>query len=470
MAKLDNMKLRPSDVKGAMRGMFAANKPAFIWGPPGIGKSAIMLELANETPSAIYSDDETGAPLMGVAFVDVRLSQMDPTDIRGMPYKVEEEGVTTGVAWSPPLIFPLDIDKVFNRFIEAIPTRLSFKSVNPTGTNGIHYCRKPSITATAINPDLKAVITAQTPENVTVKLVDKDGVLHAGKVNIHVEGEVEAILAFEEMNSAPPSVLAACYQVIHDRRIGDFELGRLVRQVAMGNREDDRGVSFKMPTPLMNRFGHLEMAENFRDWQTWAVRANVSPDVVGFLSAFENKMFDFNPGSGARGFPTPRSWKNTSDRLKSDAPTTDTQLMATIYGFVGDAAGAEFFEFRKIAQSLPTPHDVLSGRVTKLGGESKNRTALSFALTTSLLYVLKKADAELVSQGIEAESKDKKRNEWYSMADFYIQFALDNFKPDVNVMGIRSALQTHGLPINGMRCKNWTQFVRTYKDVMMDGG
>lgn len=465
MANLEVMKLRPSDIKGAMRGLTAANKPTFIWGPPGIGKSAIMLELANETPS-IYGG-------VGVAFIDVRLSQMDPTDIRGMPYKVEEEGVTTGVDWSPPLIFPIDIDKFFNRFIEAIETRLDFKTINPVGTNGVHYCQKPTYTVRAMNPELTAEIVSQKESSVTVRLVDKDGVLHAGKVNVHVEGQVEGLLAFEEMNSAPPSVLAACYQVIHDRRIGGFMLGEHVRQVAMGNRDDDRGVAFKMPTPLLNRFDHLEQQENFRDWQTWAVSADVTPDVVGFLSAFENRMFDFNPGSGARGFATPRSWKNMSDLLTSEAkqavPMTDTQLMASIYGFVGDAAGAEFFEFRKIAANLPSPTDVLTGRVTTLNKDSKNRTALSFALTTSLLYVLKKLDKELVAAGIEASSKDKKREAWYEMADYYIQFALDNFKPDVNVMGIRTALQTHGLPITAMRCKKWSAFVKAYKDVMMDG-
>ncbi len=466
MAKaLETMKLRPTDIKGTMTAMFIAMKPAFIWGPPGIGKSAIMLEVANETISR--------SGKRGIAFVDVRLSQMDPTDIRGMPYKVEEEGVTTGVAWSPPLIFPLDIDKTFNRFIEAIETTLSFKSVNPVGTNNIHYCQEPRITVRAINPELTALIVDQTPETVTVKLVDDKGVMHSGKVNVHVEGEVEAILAFEEMNSAPPSVLAACYQVIHDRRIGEFLLGDGVRIVAMGNREDDRGVAFKMPTPLLNRFGHLEQTEHFLDWQTWAVRAGVSPDVVGFLSAFPNKMFEFNPGSGARGFPTPRSWKNTSDLLLSiasgKASMTDTQLMAAVYGFIGDGTGAEFHEFRKIAESLPSPEDVLTGRVTKLGGAEKNRTALSFALTTSLLYVLKKANSELEAAGVSPESKDKKREAWYEMADYYIKFSIENFKPDVNVMGIRSALQTHGLPINGMRCKQWSTFVRTYKDVMMDG-
>jgi MoxR-like ATPase len=38
------------------------------------------------------------------------------------------------------------------------------------------------------------------------------------------KGLAEAILAFEEMNSAPPSVLAACYQIILDRRVGNYVL------------------------------------------------------------------------------------------------------------------------------------------------------------------------------------------------------------------------------------------------------
>ncbi|MEH2320851.1 AAA family ATPase [Nostoc sp.] len=53
-----------------------------IWGPPGIGKSSIVGQIAQE-----YDMD----------FVDVRLSQLAPTDLRGLP--IAEDGISK---WYPP--------------------------------------------------------------------------------------------------------------------------------------------------------------------------------------------------------------------------------------------------------------------------------------------------------------------------------------------------------------------------------
>ena len=44
--------------------------PIMLWGPPGIGKSSIIREVCNRT---------------GVSFLDIRLSQREPVDLRGLP-------------------------------------------------------------------------------------------------------------------------------------------------------------------------------------------------------------------------------------------------------------------------------------------------------------------------------------------------------------------------------------------------
>jgi hypothetical protein len=59
-----------------------------IWGPPGIGKSSIVSQIAAEH---------------GQDFVDVRLSQLAPTDLRGLP--VPENGISR---WFPPEFLPRD--------------------------------------------------------------------------------------------------------------------------------------------------------------------------------------------------------------------------------------------------------------------------------------------------------------------------------------------------------------------------
>ncbi len=57
-----------------------------IWGPPGVGKSSLVAQVAEEQE---------------LELVDVRLSQLAPTDLRGLP--VAEQGVST---WYPPEFLP----------------------------------------------------------------------------------------------------------------------------------------------------------------------------------------------------------------------------------------------------------------------------------------------------------------------------------------------------------------------------
>ena len=73
------------------------------------------------------------------------------------------------------------------------------------------------------------------------------------------------VLFLDEMNSAPPAVQAAAYQLILNRRVGQYSLPDNVIIVAAGNRETDRGVTFRMPAPLSNRFIHLEMKVDWDD-------------------------------------------------------------------------------------------------------------------------------------------------------------------------------------------------------------
>src|SRR5690349_8039975 len=57
-----------------------------IWGPPGIGKSSIVAQTAQA---------------YNMEMIDLRLSQLAPTDLRGLP--VAEHGISR---WYPPEFLP----------------------------------------------------------------------------------------------------------------------------------------------------------------------------------------------------------------------------------------------------------------------------------------------------------------------------------------------------------------------------
>lgn len=60
--------------------------PVMIWGPPGVGKSQIVAEVARGH---------------SVPLIDIRLSQMEPSDLRGIPFRVDGT-----VEWAVPAMLP----------------------------------------------------------------------------------------------------------------------------------------------------------------------------------------------------------------------------------------------------------------------------------------------------------------------------------------------------------------------------
>ena len=77
------------------------------------------------------------------------------------------------------------------------------------------------------------------------------------------------LINLEELPSALPMVQAALYQLVLDRKCGEYELPEGAALIACGNREGDRGVVHRMPTPLASRFVHLEIRVDAADWCAW---------------------------------------------------------------------------------------------------------------------------------------------------------------------------------------------------------
>jgi hypothetical protein len=131
--------------------------------------------------------------------------------------------------------------------------------------------------------------------------------------------------------------------------------------ICAGNRESDKGVTFRMPSPLANRLVHVEMRSDFDDWQKWAINHQIHTDVVGFLSHHKQKLYNFDPKSQDKAFATPRSWVFVSQLLSDDIPESmNTSLVA---GTVGEGIATEFAAHRKVAAKMPKAEDVLNGKV-----------------------------------------------------------------------------------------------------------
>ena len=163
--------MKASAIASALRTLIGARQPVFLWGGPGVGKSAVVAQVADS---------------LSLELRDIRALLLDPVDLRGLPFL----GEGGRAEWAIPCFLP------------------------STGSG---------------------------------------------------------IIFLDELNAAPAMVQAACYQLVLDRRLGEYRLPDTWSIIAAGNRDSDRAVTAKMPTPLRNRFVHLDFDVDAQEWSEWAV-------------------------------------------------------------------------------------------------------------------------------------------------------------------------------------------------------
>ena len=308
--------------------------------------------------------------------------------------------------WGPPGIGKSEVvHQIGDEYKKALVIDIRLSLWEPTDIKGIPYFDSNAGTMVWAPP-------SELPDEATAKKYEV------------------VILFMDEMNSAPPAVQAAAYQLILNRRVGTYHLPDNVVIVAAGNRDADKGVTYRMPAPLANRFVHLEMKVDFEDWLQWAAEHQLHSDVVGYLTFAKKDLYDFDPKSPSRSFATPRSWSFVSELLEDDDDeNTTTDLVS---GAVGEGLAVKFMAHRKVASKLPKPTDILDGKVKEL--ETKEISAM-YSLTVSLCYELK-------------EACDKKDKKFDTKVNNFLRFAMDNFDTELVVMGIKLALTQYSLPID----------------------
>jgi len=256
--------------------------PVMIWGPPGVGKSQLVSQIAEKHQHQM---------------IDIRLSQMEPSDLRGIPFRDGDS-----VEWAVPSMLP----------------------------------------------------------------------------NVNRHGE-KGILFLDEITSAPPSVSAAAYQLILDRRLGDYKIPDGWVIFAAGNRQGDRGVTYSMPAPLANRFSHYEFEVNLDDWVAWAYQQSIDEKIIAFLRFRPELLFDFDPTHNPVAFPSPRSWE-FAHRAVHKFSSQPKLLLGALQACVGPAAGIELNAFIDNLEHMPDLDAIIKGEEVPIPKEIDLQYAVATAL------------------------------------------------------------------------------------------
>ncbi|MBO4345251.1 MAG: AAA family ATPase [Victivallales bacterium] len=262
--------------------------PIMVWGAPGLGKSSILRQVAKD---------------LGVGFIDVRLAQREPVDIRGLPVPGED-----GVKWLVSSDWPRDMNS-------------------------------------------------------------------------------RGIILFDEITAADRSLQVAAYEFILDRRLGElYTVPNGWYICAAGNRTEDRAVATTISSALANRFMHLELGEDTESWLSWARRHDIRPEVMGFIRFSPQSLFRQKNENLERGWPSPRAWERVSRMLDILDGDDESFIRKTVYGLVGNRAGVEFMEFRKLSASFGDVKSMMTDPSAPV--VIPERADMRYAIVTAMTYFL----------------------------------------------------------------------------------
>ena len=175
--------LRPSELADTLTLLVEARQPCIVWGPPGCAKSDIARQVA---------------AALGRLYIDVRALLLDPVDLRGIPWRSMN---------------------VLERMLAEIV---------------VQECRDEGIAT-----DVPAVV--QRYEAIA-ELLDQRTRWAPPSFLPPSHSDEQFLINLEELPSAVPMVQAALYQLVLDRRVGEYALPEGAALIACGNRETDRGV------------------------------------------------------------------------------------------------------------------------------------------------------------------------------------------------------------------------------------
>lgn len=345
--------MRPAQLQTVLNREFLSaeeghHTPVMIWGAPGVGKSQMVAQIAEYHHAQM---------------IDIRLSQMEPSDLRGIPFRVNDY-----VEWAIPAILP-DVSR---------------------------------------------------------------------------HGE-QGILFLDEITSAPPTVSAAAYQLILDRRLGEYSIPPGWAIFAAGNRQGDRGVTYVMPAPLANRFSHYEFEINLDDWVTWAYANSIDERIIAFLRFRPELLFDFDPAQNPIAFPTPRSWE-FAHRTLTKFNNHPELMLGTLQACVGPVAGIELNAFVNNLDKMPDLDLIIAGETVSIPDEIDLQYAIASAL---------------VGRAIKAKNKPEQQAVYGNIMNFASQFR----QKEMGVMLISDMMRAVGNDVFSV--PQFAQWAKSISEIML---
>lgn len=252
----------------------AAGVTPFVWGHRGMGKSSLVRQIAEER---------------GWGFVDLRCSQLEAADLRGLPHR-GDDGRTH---FLPPADLP-----VGDLTAEEAASLLGLEDRSDPKRHADWLRRRRRI-----QPRF-----------------------------------TEGILFLDELNRAADDVLHAAFQLVLDRAVGEYILPEGWSVVAAGNFSEGYAVNHFDDPAFLDRFAHLVLSADQAtagEWASWMRQAHgeAADGVLGFAMADLKHLYgETKSGLGFTIRPSPRSWDAAVRVLTTTRKDVHSQAVREVLG------------------------------------------------------------------------------------------------------------------------------------------
>lgn len=291
-----------TEAKELLKAMLPKRLVPFLSGSPGIGKSSLMQELADE---------------FNLKLIDFRLSQADPTDLNGFPFI---DPATGKAKYVPMDTFPIEGDELpFTGRMEDDPQ----------------------------NPGKQRKVLKQNSNTGVMEPERYDGWL----------------LFLDEFNSASLSVQKATYKLVLDHMVGQHKLHPRVLKVCAGNLSTDNAIVARLSTAMQSRLIHLQMRSDKTEWLKWANANQVDFRITSFINFKPeslNMFQEMNKNNSIEStFPCERTWHFMDKLLKTIQGDFKDIHKIMFGGAIGEGMAAEFVGFTRVFHDLPSIDDII---------------------------------------------------------------------------------------------------------------
>lgn len=246
-------------------------------------------------------------------------------------------------------------------------------------TNAIHNAAE--LISGALNEPVDCTIWQATTED-PLELPGLPAVIDGKAVRLPFEDRIPSkgrgLLGVDEINTAPGLTQASFYSLIHKGQLGSQKLGKDWMIITTGNRDNDGAVTNRMPTPLINRMGFINVEADLEGWIIHETLRGGNPVVTSFIKRFPHNLMTFDPIVPGP-FASPRSVSLLSNVMNAYKKATPPREV--VEGIVGVGPAREFLAHHLLSIDLIDPELIIKDPEN---AEVPKEPGKLYVLTTSL--------------------------------------------------------------------------------------